>query len=588
MIILSIHPGHNATVCLIRDGEIIGLLSQEKIDNVKNSASFPIRATEQLLQECDLLVSDIDKIAIAGNEVFPASAYNYLFNSKNEIVHNSKTIKFAKAVEQSPLGKVFPSVFRAAKNYRASSLLRQGQIELNALLDASVLKEIPRIHIDHHECHAFAAYYSLSYDTEPALIFTADGSGDQLSATVWKVVDGIAEKIAETPANASLGGIYSNTTRFLGMKILEHEYKVMGLAPYCKSYFMDTYERIFSNVIELNPKNKLTFKASIDTSKFYDYLVQNAVGERFDNIAGAVQYLLEDLVVKWIESAISETGIRNIYTGGGVFMNVKLNKRIQEMNSVKRVNFLPSCGDESNPIGAAYSLAIREKTTVKPIKDLYLGTSYSNPELHEFLLTNNYCSDFCISEPEDMQKEIAHLLHAGEVVARFSGRCEWGARSLGNRAILAHPSRMESFYTVNDLIKSRDFWMPFAPTILDTHAHRYLKNYNPDKAAAPYMITAFDATAEGVNKLRAALHQGDHTLRPQILTEEANPEYYAILKYFEGLSGVGGVLNTSLNLHGYPLVATPAQAMETLQNSGLRFLALGSFLVKKKTEEIDS
>jgi carbamoyltransferase len=582
MKILSLHPGHNATVGLLDNGQLVGLLSQEKLDNIKNSAAFPKEAIDALLQECCMTADQIDAVAIAGNDVFPSCCYEYLFNPRNEIKQTSVLRKAAKALEKGVLGNIMPAIFKAARQSRKTALLAEGRAELAQHLSKSPLKDKPVTHIDHHQCHAYSAYFGLAQDDAPALVFTADGSGDQASATVWVAKDRKLEKIATTAPSASLGGIYSNTTRFLGMKILEHEYKVMGLAPYCKSYYKENYERVFAQVIDLDPQNPLVFKASLDASTFYDYLVRHAVGERFDNIAGAVQHLLEERITAWIRNAIKQTGIRNIYTGGGVFMNVKLNMRIQEMEEVEHVHFLPSCGDESNPIGAAYALAVQHGLPVKPIDNLYLGISYDREALAEFIAANKLAERYAVSELADIEETTAELLAQKEVVARFSGRCEWGARSLGNRAILAHPSHMESFYTVNDLIKSRDFWMPFAPSMLDTHAHLYLENYQPEKVEAPYMITAFKATPLGVDQIRAAMHQGDHTLRPQVVKESANPQYYRLIQMFQAKTGVGAVLNTSLNLHGYPLVATPEQALMTLEKSGLNHLALGPFLISKQ------
>lgn len=585
MAILSIHPGHNSTVGLLVEDRLVGLLSQEKLDNIKNSAAFPKDAMDSLLEECGVSPDEIDAVVIAGNEVFPSYCYEYLFDPKNRIKRTSVLRKAAKNLEEGLLGSIMPGIFRIARQSRRADLLSEGRLELAQKLSRTALSRKPVTHIDHHQCHAFSAYYGLAKDDEPALVFTADGSGDQVCATVWVAHNRKLKRLAATPASASLGGIYSNTTRFLGMKILEHEYKVMGLAPYCKGYQRETYERIFAPVIDLDPENPLIFRSSIDASNFYNYLARNAVGERFDNVAGAVQHLLEERVTKWIRAAIKHTGIRKVYTGGGVFMNVKLNMRIQEMQEVERAHFLPSCGDESNPIGAAFALAIQKGIAVKPLDILYLGISYGREKLARFIADNRLTKRYSVTEPPDVEYAIADLLAQREVVARFSGRCEWGARSLGNRAILAHPSHLESFYTVNDLIKSRDFWMPFAPTILDTHAHHYLENYLPAKAEAPYMITAFKATPLGIERLRAAMHQGDHTIRPQVLTQRANPAYYSLLKAFHEKTGVGAVLNTSLNLHGYPLVATPEQALLTLERSGLNHLALGPFLISKKVQK---
>lgn len=586
MNLLSIQTGHNATVGLMQNGEITALLSQEKIDNIKNSAAFPSDAIKAVLAERGLVAKDIDEIVMASTMIFPqhcALESNQAHVSDH--LNPPAVVRLAKKLEKSFLRSLFPGLFLYARKRRHKKLRDEALHHLDHRLTELALREKPLCFIDHHLCHARGAYHALEQETaKPSLVFTLDGMGDGLCATVTRVSpSGQWQRIAETPLNASLGSIYSETTRFLGMKVLEHEYKVMGLSAYCKGYHLETYKRVFETVINIDPTNPLVFKATLDTSEFYDYLVKHAVGERFDNIAGALQHLLEERVTQWIANAIQATGIRRIFTGGGVFMNVKLNKRIQEMPEVEQAWFLPSCGDESNPLGALYTRALELKQTVKPLPNLYLGIGYSKDMLRKFIEQHHLKDRYQVSEHEDIEETMADLLAKGDVVARFSGRCEWGARSLGNRAILAHPSHLESFFTVNDLIKARDFWMPFAPTVLDSWADRYLEGYNPTKVKAPHMITAFKATPLGVQHLRAAMHQGDFTIRPQVLEKEVNPDYYRLLQAFEGRTGVGGVMNTSFNLHGYPLVASPEQALMTFENSGLQHLALGSFLISKQT-----
>jgi len=585
MKLLAIQTGHNATVAVSESGEIKGVLSQEKCDNVKNSSDFPSDAILALLKEVGWNASQIEQILISGLTVYPPGAYAYIYDTKNRIKEASRVIRIAKVISDSWLGSVFPWPFRTLKKIRLSNLERRGNNYVNDRLTSIGLREKPIKHIEHHECHARAAYHALepSESSKPALIFTMDGMGDNSCATVTTMSeDGKWEKLASTPIASSLGSIYSNTTRFLGMKVMEHEYKVMGLAPYAKyEYMLDTYERIFRPVIWLKKGNPLIFESKLHTSQFYDYLAEHAIGERFDNLAAALQHLTEELVTQWIRYAIQKTGIRRVFTGGGVFMNVKLNRKIQEMEEVEQAYFMPSCGDESNPIGACYHYAATRGCKTEPLKNLYLGVGYSSNEIDEFIDRNELENRYTISKHTHIEAKISDLLAKGEVVARFSGRCEWGARSLGNRAILAHPSQMESFYTVNDYIKSRDFWMPFAPSILDTAAQKYLKGYDRNKVKASYMITAFEATELGVQHLRAALHQGDHTLRPQVVEKDANPDYYHLIRMFEAKTGVGAVLNTSLNLHGYPLVATPEQALMALENSGLKYLAIGPYLISK-------
>lgn len=582
---LALQLGHNATAAIMEDGKLLGAVSQEKFDGIKNSSAFPAEAALALCGRVGWSFDEIDRVLLSSVKIYTPQAFTTVSDAAKRQYSTNPLVRLARKWERH-LGKGMGTrLFAFARSRLRAHQRIAGDAYVTDNLRACGLGAKPVSRIEHHLCHARAAYHGLApiAQSEPALVFTLDGEGDEVSATVT-LVDGNGgwQRLASSPVESSLGWIYSATTRFLGMTALEHEYKVMGLAPYAKSYYRATYERLFKTVLWLDPNDPLVFRSSLNTAHFYDYLVDHAVGERFDNIAAAVQHLTEELVVAWIRAAVVKTGIRTIYTGGGVFMNVKVNKRIQEMPEIDRIGFLPSCGDESLPIGALYQAAVEQGIHPQPLSDVYLGVSYTDEEIAAFLDSAAVAGTYSIEQIPNIDHRVAELLAEGQVVARFADRCEWGARSLGNRALLAHPSYMESFYTVNDQIKARDFWMPFAPSVLDSHADRYLKAYDPAKNAAPFMITAYDATEVGLKDLRAALHQGDHTLRPQVVTQEANPRYYALIQHFASLTGVGAVLNTSLNLHGHPLVATPAQAMFTLENSGLRILAMGSYLIRKR------
>ena len=520
MNILTLHIGHNASALLLKDGQIAGAAGQERFDNIKNSGHFPDEAMSWLLKQAGLSYDELDRIALC--------------SATTPQEHISKLISMG---------------------------IAQDKIKC----------------IDHHTCHAYTPIAFFPRVSSPWLIFTADGESDGLSSTV-SIWDGKElKRIAQSPPESSLGYMYGLTTAFLGMRMFEHEYKVMGLAAYAKpSAFAETYENIFKDIVGFDKKNPLIFKSRFTMTKLTEYLKEKANGGiRFDNIAGALQHCLEELILQWIRNAINQTGISRIMTGGGVFMNVKLNKLIREMPAVEETRFMPSCGDETSIFGAAYL----QQPHMSPIQTLYLGQSYTNDEIEEFLKSHSARDKFTFTHKPNIATTIADLLSNHKAVARFSGRSEFGARSLGNRAILAHPSDMRSFFTVNDQIKARDFWMPFAPTILDTDAPRYL--INPRNVEAPYMIDAFDTTPEGQTALCAAMHQGDKTVRPQILTRKANPDYYSLIETFKSKTGVGAVLNTSLNLHGNPLASTPEQALSTMLNSSLQYLALESWLVTK-------
>ena len=184
-----------------------------------------------------------------------------------------------------------------------------------------------------------------------------------------------------------------------------------------------------------------------------------------------------------------------------------------------------------------------------------------------------------LSQPDSINDAVVELLMQGHVVGRFAGREEFGARSLGNRAIIADPRNPDVIREINEMVKSRDFWMPFAASVAAEHADLYLRN--PKNVAAPYMILSFDTTEAGGEQLKAGTHPYDRTCRPQVVTQESNAEYWDLIHRFASRSGVGGLLNTSLNLHGLPLVHRPRDAVHVLLNSGLNWLAVGPYLITK-------
>jgi carbamoyltransferase len=577
MHILSLQLGHNATVGLYdtEKGEFLEVVSQEKFDNIKNSSVFPIDAINYVISKYKLNQVDL-KIIIAGKYVYP----NQIVESINtENSQQSKIRILYRYLELKTNWKIFDLI----NEYRMKKFARKGYDELIKKLKSLGFNTDNIYMVEHHNCHTYSPIALYGDNNKEWLIFTMDGMGDGTFASISIYRNGNIEKIVECHQKYSIGLIYSNTTKFLGMKVLEHEYKVMGLAAYAKEkYFMKTYEKIFKDIIWID-KNSLQFYGRFPVYRFDLYLKEKALYERFDNIAGALQYFTEKLVLEWIKEAIKKTGIKNIMISGGVFMNVKLNQKIMELDEAEEVFFMPSCGDESNVFGAtAYFVKNELKQKMKRQFSIYLGMEYSNEEIKKFIQEKKLGEKYRVQYIPEIERKIAELLSQFKVVARFAGRTEFGARSLGNRAILANPSDMKSFYMVNDQIKARDFWMPFAPSVLDRYAGIYFKNFDLNKNMPYYMIVTYDTTNEFQEKCRAAMHQGDKTARPQIVTKEINLKYYKILEEFEKLTGIGAVLNTSLNIHGYPLVGILEQALFTFENSGLKYMALENWLISKE------
>ena len=308
--------------------------------------------------------------------------------------------------------------------------------------------------------------------------------------------------------------------------------------------------------------------------------------KRFDDIGLAMQIFIESMTLKWIENIYNETKLTRYVLGGGLFMNVKLNKLILELPFVDELFIMPSCSDESNSIGAAFAASTNGESTSKneeffKLKHLYLGPQYSKSELTEsvahFLEEN---PDVVLVESKDIENDVADLLANGEIVARYAEREEFGARALGNRSILADPGEPQNIIKINKMIKQRDFWMPFAGSM--TAEQCKLNITNPKNHDPAFMITTFDTRTEPLD-FRAATHAYDETIRPQKVTAESNPRYYRLLTRFAEISGKrGGLLNTSFNLHGFPIVSSPSDALLVFKRSGLKNLALENFLLRKR------
>jgi carbamoyltransferase len=304
------------------------------------------------------------------------------------------------------------------------------------------------------------------------------------------------------------------------------------------------------------------------------------IRQRFDNIAAAAQVYLERLLVEWVKNAIKQTGINKIVCAGGIFLNVKANKTIVEMPEVEAAFFYPAAGDDGTTIGsglqAYHKYCLREglKPEKIPIQGLYYGPQYSNEQIEHALRQSGWIGR--AKYFSEINSVIGNALANGKIIARFNGRLEWGPRALGNRSILGDPRDMKIINRINLAIKHRDFWMPFAPSILESRVTDYLVKAKP----SPYMILAFDTTSKR-DELSAGIHPWDKTCRPQTVTKEWNPSYWEVIEAFQEKTGVGGILNTSFNLHRYPIVCNPKQAIWAFENSGLDSLAIGNYYVSK-------
>ena len=403
--------------------------------------------------------------------------------------------------------------------------------------------------------------------------------------------------ISKTSLENSLGLLYCAVVDLLGMSRNEHEFKVMGLAPYAK---ISSGEKVYDKLKELviYDEESMTLKSRFPLQKATEYLIANEYfNHRFDSIAYGMQKLTETILVKMAKHTLNKFEVNNLAIGGGVFMNVKANQKILELDEVKDFTVSPSCGDESLAIGAAVYGYIKnyDYKDIKKVENIYWGSEYTDEEIKKVIDEYNYegknedgspilassikVEYFDEKNVNKIEKKVAELLADNNVVGRLSGRAEWGARALGNRSILANPSSMDNVKLINEMIKNRDFWMPFATSLLYESASEYL--YNSKMKLAPYMAITFE-TKENANKsIVAALHPYDMTSRPQTVTKEANEKYHNLITEFRNITGIGGVLNTSFNLHGEPNVENPYDAIRTFDLSGMKYVAIGNYLLSK-------
>jgi carbamoyltransferase len=589
MIVLGLNETHCATAAILRDGRIVGCASEERFSRLKNDAGYPRRAIDALLSELRLSPAAIDRVALAGaraasrewlNRVLHDEAYGREYYG---VSWPSRKRQLVKRVRK--LGARFGLVDASRGKFGISQRERLGLVTGHLGVPAERV-----VCLDHHACHAAAAYYGSGWHGDrpgrEALVLTNDNSGDGLCATAstGRGLD-LTRHEASPSAPGSLGAFYSFVTLVLGMKFGEHEYKVMGLAPFAHESHARRAEARLREVFDLDEGRPARFRW-LKPGERYQLLQRATLGLRFDWIAGGAQRLLEDLLLRWTRLARERYGGARLALGGGVFMNVKANMLIAGEDWVEDLFAFPSCGDESNAVGAAYLGYLQEcahrgvTPGPEPFGPAYLGPSVTDAEAEAVIRDRRLEDRHAVACHDRIEERIAELLVSDGVVARCAGRMEFGARALGNRSILANPTDHRVVPLINRMIKNRDFWMPFAPTILRERADEYL--VNPKGLDSPYMMLAMPTQVAARSALAAAIHPQDATARPQILEESWNPEYHAVIRHFERRTGVGAVLNTSFNLHGEPVVCSAEDAVDTFERSGLPHLAIGHWLISKK------
>lgn len=591
--ILSLNISHNSSAAVMLDGRIVAATQEERFSRKKNHVGYPHQAVEFCLDWCGITGTDLSTVAytsIESSGLFTKASITTEFTLRDYIDYygeryyerlfaGREVSEYLEWVDTAPQ-------FNRHPRYFDYEYLTPGVRE-DRLLDVELFREAQRSRVethlgypaervqflDHHTCHAYYAYFGSPFRRKDCLVVTLDGWGDGRNMAVWMARDDSLEMIGESGEN-DLGRVYKFATLILGMRPDMDEYKVMGLAPYAKSEGVAAAAAVLDGLSEVREMRIVHRDRPQD---LYGHLAEGWKDHRFDNIAGAAQLYTERLATELIADVVATTGVRRIVVSGGISMNVKMNQAIAEMDEVEEMFVCGSGGDESLSIGGCYVLNEGHSPN-RPLRDLSLGYDVA--------------ADIDDLDLEDLEKRhdvstvcdpatVARLLASGEIVAILRGRTEFGARALGNRSILADPGRRDCVRRINEAIKNRDFWMPFALSILETFQDQYI--CNPKGIEAPFMTMTFDTRAAEYERIAAGTHPYDRTVRPQIVSRGTTPEYFELIDEFRKLTGTAAVLNTSFNLHGEPIVNDVRDAIRTFERSDLDHLWIdGSILISAR------
>lgn len=562
-IVLGIADNHDAGAALLIDGVVVAAVSEERLDRVKNSGAFPHLSIQKVLDLAGITSAEVESIVV-GTTFTPAAPLRLM----RELHHRLKD----DATQFSYLLHLYILYQVAIKRLKLEPL---EQILSTPVVRKQLgsLGRHARLHFeDHHTAHAATAALTSPFD--PALVFTLDAMGDGTSVTVHRAEGGKLTPLYRQSGRAAINTYYSRVTEYLGFKPLRHEGKITGLAAYGQApaallEHMAGQLRFvgpgFSTIDYFSPAQK--------TDPFYRFLGRYTREE----IAAALQQNLETQVCRFVAYWCDKTGLKDVALAGGVFANVKLNQRIHALPQVRGIHIYPHMSDGGLAAGGAMRLAQRvTHARPSPMPTAYLGPDIGEKDAAAALTA----AGIAYSRPENMAEAAATLLAEGKVVARAAGRLEWGPRALGNRSILYRPDDKSVNAWLNHHLKRTEF-MPFAPSTLAEAADACYVGLEGARDAARFMTLCFDCTPKMKREGAGVVHV-DGTARPQLVRQEDNPAFHALIAAFERKTGLSSVINTSFNMHEEPIVADAADAVRGWLDADLDALILGPFLALKR------
>ncbi len=585
---------HDSAACILVDGKIIAAAQEERFTRKKHDSSYPRNSIQFVLNYANLKLSEVNQIIFFEK---PFLKFERLLETYVAFAPKG-FLSFSKAMPLWIREKLFQ------KNLLFNELKEHDE---NYNSDENIFFS------DHHLSHASSAFFPSPF--EEAIVLTADGVGEWATTTVAVGKGNNLEIKKEIHFPHSLGLLYSAFTYYTGFKVNSGEYKLMGLAPYGKSIYVEKIKKLVDikddGTFRLNQKyfNYSTGLTMINNKfeNLFGQKTRNSENERLTqfhmDIAASIQKVTEEIIIKLTKSIRKEYGINNLCLAGGVALNCVANGKILKENIFENIWIQPAAGDAGGSLGAALALWHIEQGNKRIVnlrdsmQGSYLGMEYSQDQIENEL--RSIGANFETLKYDDLIDQTSENLSNEKAVGWFQGRMEFGPRALGGRSILADPRSENMQKNLNLKVKYRESFRPFAPSILKED----LPNWFDMNVDSPYMLLVADILPEkkiemtdqekklfGIEKLNVkrskipAVTHVDYSARIQTVTEENNKRYFDLISKFKEKTGCPVIVNTSFNIRGEPIVNTPTDAFNCFMGTKLDYLIIGNCVLDKKKQ----
>jgi carbamoyltransferase len=546
---------HDSAACIARDGHILFAVAEERLSRLKHDARFPSLSIEACLAAAGIRADQLDFVCFGWPPAIEAMKHDL------------------KCMATGALPLTYIDLVSTVRRNLNHTRKQNGKKQFLARFPTKAQFRF----VEHHLAHAISAYSFSGFDDAAVLVL--DGRGAWEASSLWHGRDGRLEHVWTIPWPNSLGLFYAQFTQYLGFQPYSDEWKVMGLAPYGEPGinlrdFIIPDDNPYKVSTRLLLDDKPAPLAGITARLGPQREAESEIDPKHKNLAFAVQDACEEAMMTLARAAVAKTGSRNICLAGGVALNSKANGKILSSGIVDRIFVQPAAGDDGVCLGAALAPYLDNggKLPMHKMRHAYLGAENSDEEIEKALTTYKLRA----TRVADPAAAAAEMLANGKILGWVQGRMEFGPRALGARSILADPRDPEMNAKVNNAVKFREWWRPFAPSMLAEVAGEYIESATD----SPFMILTAQVKPEKRAVIPSVTHV-DGSARPQTVERDVNPLYWRLIREFGNRTGVPVVMNTSFNLRGEPIVSTPTDAVRTFFSSGMDALVIGSFVVEK-------